>query len=221
MDRRDAVPSGTYSAALLAAMLLLPSTGCVGLVANLIYAAGETVPAAFDGLRGQKVAVVCVSDASTFGPSNVNDQLAQRIGDLLVQRVREIRVIGQPQISRWRDENDWNELDFLALGKGVGADRVLAVEIGAFSLHDGPTMFKGRAEVGVVVYDVMQPGQPVFRIAPRQVQFPSAAGQYTTDMSEAEFRQKFTAVIAHQVARNFYAYDLKEDFALDATLISP
>jgi len=56
------------SVLLLLASALLVFPGC-GAMAQLMYVLkGHNVPAEFQGLEGKKIAVVCVSDASAYGP---------------------------------------------------------------------------------------------------------------------------------------------------------
>jgi hypothetical protein len=48
--------------------------------------------------------------------------------------------------------------------------------------------------------------------------FPKTGGHPTTSTSEAKFRSAFIRVLAVQVGRLFYPYDLVEDFGEDANM---
>ncbi|MCP4193226.1 MAG: hypothetical protein GY768_21655 [Planctomycetaceae bacterium] len=210
----------TIAVSLVSAVLLVSSAGCVGLLANLMHAAnGNLAPAAYAGLEGKRVAVVCVSNSEMFGPTEASMDLAKRVGVLINQNVDEINLVSPQEIANWIDRNDWDHLDYTEVGRGITADMVVAVDLDSFSLHDGKTLYKGRADLKVVVYDMNQGGKKVFTATPPQIQFPSNSGYHTTDISEAEFSQQFVTLVARRVARNFYAFDVAEDFAADVSLI--
>mgnify|MGYP002032193437 CR=1 FL=1 len=135
-------------------IVLLSSAGCIGLTANLIKAwTGMVVDAEFDELIGKRVAVVCLSDTASFGPGPIGDELAIEVAYLLKTSVDGIAVVHQQEIDDWKDENDWDQIDFREIGRGVGADMVIAINLHALSLRDGATMFRGQSEAEVVVYD--------------------------------------------------------------------
>ncbi|MCA9242218.1 MAG: hypothetical protein KDA37_18530, partial [Planctomycetales bacterium] len=81
------------------------------------------------------------------------------------------------------------------------------------------TLYKGRADVKVVVYDMTQGGNEVFVYHPSQVQFPENSEYHTTDLSERSFRTQFLKVLSSRIARQFHAYNVEEDFARDTSVI--
>jgi len=194
-------------------------TGCLGLVANLIHAGfGNLIPAAFDQLAGRKVAVICLSSSSSFGNSSAADAVAQQVERMLVTRVPEITLIDQQEIADWMDRNEWNEVDYRELGDGIDTDFLIAIDFGNFTLHDGPTLYKGRADIGITVYDIPK-GEVAYRVEAAQVVYPINGGQHTADTSESAFRSRFLGIISARVARHFYSYEMKEDFGRDETTI--
>lgn len=204
---------------LLVAAVAGLGSGC-GLVVNLMHAGwGHMVPAEFEGLAARQVAVVCVSETNTFGPRPISELIARQVTALLKENVRKIEMIDQQRVDRWIDENDWNQVDYLEIGHGLGAETLVAIDIVSFRLHEGQTMYKGRAEADIAVYDLTADGTEVFRKSLQEIQFPANSGQHTTDISERAFRGKFVDVVANHIARIFYAYDFKEDFARDPTFI--
>ena len=213
------VAAGKFICVLLMLVFLTPLVGCLGLVAHLINAAGGgLVPAAFPGLRDQKVAVVCVSN-SEFGPTSTSPELSRRMNRLLKSNVKDIQLVSHQEVADWIDRHDWDRVDFRAIGEGVGADLVVAIDIDTLSLHENKTMYKGRADVHVVVYD-MESGQEVFAKSPSQIVFPETAGIWPTEISERQFRKQFLDVVADRIARNFYPYDINDDYAREAELLS-
>ena len=81
-------------------------------------------------------------------------------------------------------------------------------------------MFKGRCMVDVAVYDITDSGKKILVLDALPVVYPANGAQSTTALSPRQFRDDFLNVVAHEVAKNFYRHDLKEDMALDATFIA-
>ena len=141
---------------LLVALVLAISTGCIGTFVNLMNAAqGNVVPANFTGLKGKRVAVVCVSNSEAFGPSYASLALASQVGEAARSaNVSDVTIVETQKIADWIDRNDWDYLDYKAVARGVDAEMVVAIDLDSFSLHEGKTLYKGRADVEVVVYDM-------------------------------------------------------------------
>ena len=205
---------------LLVAALLVPSWGCVGTMANLIHVArGNLVPARYKGLEEHRIAVVCVSNSESFGPTSASVALSKEVGKLLEENVHKIQLIDPQVVADWIDQNGWDYLDYVALGKGVDAEMVLAIDLDSFSLHEGRTLYKGRADISVTVYDMTQGGKEVYANVPSQIQYPMNSGYHTTDMSEVGLSSAVPLDRRFTDRAHFYAYDVKEDYARDVTLI--
>ncbi|MEM7457678.1 MAG: hypothetical protein AAF456_25340, partial [Planctomycetota bacterium] len=115
------------------ALLILAVTGC-GAMTNLMYVIkGHKIPAAYDGLEGRKVAVICVSDASAYGPDTLTYTIANTVSLKLGMMVDDIEIIPPIEIEQWKDNNGWDERNYLEIGRGVGAESVLAIEIASYS----------------------------------------------------------------------------------------
>ncbi len=207
-------------AAMLLAALVLPATGCVGIAAQVLYLIrGNKVDAEFDGLADKRVAVVCVSSTSSFGPGAESVMVAQTIGNILRQRVKRIDVVRNDEVADWIDNNNWDQIDFRTVGRGVNADMVLAIELDSVRLSEGATLYKGRANISITVYDLTEGGKVVYRKEPMDFAFPANGARHSTEVSEANFRRQFVHVLSEQVAKRFYAYDAIEDVAMDSTFI--
>ena len=200
------------------AILLSSTTGCVGLLANLLHTSlGNLTPAQFEGLADRRVAVVAVSNSSSFWPTTAAEEIAQQVERALTENVKKIQIVKQQEIDEWMDRNDWNEINYQELGKGIGADSVVAIDVGSFSLHDGKTLFRGRADVEIKVYDISNGGEIIFQETPPQIVYPAATGVHKTDTSEPNFRRMFLTVLSNRIARYFYAYDASLDFGQEAS----
>ena len=68
---------------------------------------------------------------------------------------------------------------------------VVAIELSAFSLYEGQTLYRGRADVRVRVLDLKAGGGEVFSRRMAEITFPSNAAYPTTDSSENKFRVAF------------------------------
>jgi len=236
-----ATPRCVVLAVVASGLVSLLLTGCAPfrLLSNVIHASGAGLaPAEFAGLEGRRVAIICLSDSLSYGPSMATTQLARAVGANLTKQVKEISIVPQKQVDDWYDTHDSDNFDIPALGNGVAADAVLVVDLNRFSIYEGQTLFKGRAEVEVLVYMASEnpdenepaPGDaesepPVkwrvaYRGSPPQIQYPKNAGITTTEISEKEFRRRFMAVLASRVSRTFYRYDRNEDMALDSALLN-
>ena len=202
-------------------IVVLSSAGCIGLTANLIKAwSGMVVDAEFDQLIDKRVAVVCLSDTASFGPGPIGDELAVEVAYLLKTNIDGIDVVHQQEIDDWKDENDWDQIDFREIGRGVEADMAIAINLHALSLRDGATMFRGQSEAEVVVYDMEADGESVFRRTFTRLTYPVNGIVTTTDMNDRQFRRVYVDFIAREIAKVFYAYDVTEDFAKDPAAIT-
>lgn len=204
----------------LALCLLVPVSGCVGLMAQMLYWSGSgQAKAAFDGLEKKRVAVICVSDSSSFGLGTDSLQLARTVAGILKENVKDIKVVRPDEIADWIDRHDWNEVDFVEVGRGVSADMVVAVELKSFSLYEGQTLYRGRANVKARVLDIKAGGHEVFSRKLDEITFPSSGGYSTTDSTEAKFRAAFLQILADQISRLFYDHDMWDDYSSDPASI--
>ncbi|MDA0659204.1 MAG: hypothetical protein O3C60_10215 [Planctomycetota bacterium] len=226
---------------LVVATSLLVLTAVVGcapfrLISNVLHATGAgMVPADYKELEGRRLAIVCASDSLSYGPSAAATQLSRNLGALLAANVKDITIVPQKKVDDWYDKHDSDNFDVPAMGNGVGADAVLVVDLHSLNIYDGQTLFKGRAELEMVVYLANSSddkknkatsntdGTPKWRVdyksAPPEIQFPRSAGITTTEISETEFRRRFMAILAGRLARTFYRHDARDDMPLDSPLL--
>ena len=217
MDR----PSVRYRMvlALALAAAAMPAIGCVSVLETAVFLIkGTDVDPDFAGLKGKKVAVVCRPLVTLqYNNANAARDLAQQVTLLLQQQVPKIQVIEQRKVAKWTDENTWEE--YPEVGKALKADMVVGIDLESFSIFQGQTLYQGKANATVRVYDCKNGGKMVFeKILPQSV-YPPNSGVPTSDRLEAEFRREFVAVLADQIARHFYAHDPHADLAQDATAL--
>jgi hypothetical protein len=199
--------------------VVVSQTGCIGLAAHVIYAIrGNKVKAEYSGLEKKRVAVICVSSASTYGPDNAAERIANAVRMTLAQQNLKIDFVRQNEINDWLDGN-WEDIDYVEIGKAVKADRVVAIDMESYSLYEGTTLFKGRSGFTVSVFDMEQGGQQVFGKGPREFEYPKSTVVPATSTSERQFEQYFVMEMGAEVARYFYDYDFPETIARDAAHI--
>lgn len=207
-------------ALLLAATLLISSTGCIGGMAQILYVIrGHKTPAAFKGLQGKKIAVVVVSDASAYGAGA--DTLTYTVGKAisvdLARNLKDASLIPPSRIEEWIDKNEFDESSFVKIGRGLEAEMVVAVEIGAYTIHDGATMFKGQSDLSVNVYDIANNGQIVYSNGPNEFVFPKM-GRPAIQTTDRNFERLYLAKLTSHVARLFYSHDQLDSVAEDAAM---
>ncbi len=198
-----------------ALVCLVSFSGCVGALSQLMYVIkGHDVPAAYPGLVDKRVAVICVSDASAYGPDSLGQTVASAVSIKLAQGVKKIKLVPMAKINNWVDEYGWDELDFVTLGKGVNAERVVAIEIASYSIHEGATMYKGRANVAVTVYNLEnEEGSNIdFSYGPLDYEFPKN-GRPAIQTNDRQFEAFYLARLTEQISRQFMVYDKLEAFA--------
>ena len=205
----------------LACFAALGSTGCIGMMAQIGWVTGgDLIPAKYDGLDGKKVAVVVMTQGQTYGPGTEATLIGSRVERLLQREIDEIEIIDQDRIQDWMDQNNWNEVDYVEVGKGVEADMVVAVDIDRYTLTDGPTLYKGRTSYSVKVFDMAKKGNKVvFSEEPPMYEFPKQGGRYRDSTSKEKFERQYVTMLSQRIARHFYPYPMTNDYATDAEFL--
>ena len=194
--------------------VIMCSGGCMQLAGLAYMIKGETVKAAFPGLKGKRVAVVCRAPATLqYRNATVARDIAKQVGMLLKKNVKEIDLVDPRDVAKWTDENDWNEYE--EIGKALEVDLLVAIDLESFSLQEDQTLYQGRATINISVLDMAENGEAVFERTLPQSLFPSNPVP-SIDRPEPEFRRQFVEVLATQIGRHFYDHDAFLDFALDS-----
>jgi hypothetical protein len=199
-----------------AACLLAAPAGCgpIATVAWLIHGP-EMIPAEFEGLKGKRVAIVCLDANSLSGPGGEADTVAKAVAVNLQKNVQDIKVVRQTEVADWLDSHGDDITDFRDVGRGVKADMVVGIDLMAFSLHEGQTLLKGTSRVGVKVYDMQKGGELVYEKSPAKIAWPENGARHVTE-NEDQFRTVFIGMLAERIARDFYPFELAKDFGTDA-----
>jgi hypothetical protein len=159
------------------------------------------------------VAVVCKPIVELeYADAGSSRELAVTVGSLIQQHVRKSRIIDQQEVARWIDEHAW--VDYPTVGKALDADMVVGIDLEEFRLHEGMTLYRGRASAHVRVFDVAA-GKVVFEKRFADFQYPADGAIPTSDRTEPQFRAMFLQILAGRIARSFHAYDSRTSFAED------
>jgi hypothetical protein len=192
--------------------------GCQGALFTALYVLrGNDIPAECKNLREKKVAVVCRPIVELqYRNARADQDLAAHVAALLKKNVPKIKVIDHRKVSQWIDENSWDE--YAQVGKAVGAELVVGIDLERFDLYKGQTLFQGRANATVKVYDC-QTGELVFEKRLPQSVYPPNREVPAWEKQEGEFRREFLQVLSDQIARHFYDHEPYTDIALDSKSI--
>src|SRR5436190_22432757 len=193
---------------------LLSGCGPIATIAWLIHGP-EMLPAEFEGLKGKRVAVVCLDANSLSGPGGEADAVAKAVAMTLAKQVSDIHMVRQNEVADWLDSHGDDVTDYRDVGRGVKADMIVGIDLLAFNLHEGQTLLKGRAKVGVKVYDMKKGGELVYESAPKEIGWPENGARHVTE-NEANFRTIFIGMLAERIAHDFYAVELATSFSEDA-----
>jgi uncharacterized protein YbjQ (UPF0145 family) len=201
------------------AIAMLPAFGCRSLLATAVLLTnGTDVAPEFGDLKGKKVAVVCRPVVNLqYRDTNVARDLAQQLSSLLQARVSKIQVIEQRKVTKWADENTWEE--YPEVGKALKADMVVGVDLESFSLYQGQTVYQGKASATIRVYDCRHGNKLVFEKPLPPSCYPPNSVVPASDRPENAFRHQYLGVLADQIGRYFYPHDPNADLAQDAAAL--
>jgi hypothetical protein len=206
--------------ACVAAVAALPVaiTGCIGpLLATGIYVAqgGNIAPAEFDGLEDRRVVVLCSPPAShDFRHAGASRNIARRVGNLIEQNVKGVTVVDQKEVDNWIDESGGQ--DVMDLGRAVNAELLVHIELDEFALNNGRTLYQGRSEATVSVYDMKDSQRLVWDSTLGEILYPKNSGIAVQDKSPQRFQREFEEIVAETIAVKFYKHDPHKLFAMDA-----
>lgn len=203
---------------LVAALLIasLTATGCTGPLLTAMYLIkGTDVDPEFGDLKDKKVVVVCrPSTTIEFKHANACRELSVELSRLLAAKVKKIEVVDIQDVTAWTDENMWDEPT--EVGEALDAQMVVAVDIHNFSLYESLTIFQGKSEMTITVYDMEDEGRIVYETSPAPSAYPPNIGIPTSDKSKMQFERQFVGSLADEIGRHFYPHDYAQQYARDS-----
>jgi hypothetical protein len=192
----------------------LAGGGCTqGLFTIAYLIKGTNVDAECNLLRDKHVVVVCRPVvALKYANARVDQELAEAVANLLKSNVPKIKMVDHRKVAEWMDEHDWS--DYTDVGKAMGAELVVGIDLEQFELLQGHTLFQGRAVAEITVFDC-KTGEAVFNKAPPPTVYPPNHVIPIADKQESQFRREFIHVVADKIGRHFYEHDPNDDNCLD------
>jgi len=205
--------SSTRLATFVALLVFL--AGCAGPLVTGAYLLGYgDTQAEFKGLKKKRVVVVCRPLVELqYSNMNASKMVTREVTRLLRKNVSKIEVVDSQKTDEWLDSN--NSDDYAEIGRAFDADMVVGVDLLDFGIYQGQTLYRGRASYEIKVIDC-QTGQIVFQKSSNQCVWPPNTGVPTSEKQESQFRRQFVGVLAAEIARCFYAYDHRDEFARDS-----
>lgn len=197
------------------------SMGCIGVGAHLLYwMKGTRVDPEFEGLEGKRIAVVVMSDSAPYGPDITTQILAKRIRQKIANEVKKVQMIPRSEIESWTDTNDWDQIDYMEIGKGVNADVVIAVELSGYALQQSSALFRGSTRYSVQVYDMTGDKNhrvPVWGKGPVEYSFPKDHPiPASSGLTATRFEQMFMTDLGEKISHYFCGYEMPDSIARDA-----
>jgi hypothetical protein len=201
----------------MVSVALFGAAGCAPFIATSIYMwnGGNVAPAQTNVLDEQRVVVLCRPPASyEFRNAGAARALGALVSSLLSEHVKKIDVVSPSEVDNWIDEQDWD--NFKDLGHAVKATRIVYIELDDFDLYRGKTLYQGRADITVTVYDVTDRDKEVFKRHLGQVLFPANSGIPAADKPVQQFEAQYVGVLSRRIAEYFYRHDPNAAYAMDA-----
>lgn len=197
------------------------SMGCIGVGAHLLYwMQGNRIDPEYEGLEGKRVAVVVMSDAAPYGPDVSTQILAQTVRRQLATQIKKIDLVSRNEIETWTDTNNWDQIDYMEIGKGVNADLVIAIELAGYNIQQSAALYRGSTRYSVQVYDLKNandPRIPVFGKGPIEYSFPKDHPiPATSGLSTSKFEQMFMSELGDRISHVFCGYEMPENIARSA-----
>ena len=106
-------------------------------------------------------------------------------------------MIDQRKIAKWTDENTWEE--YSEVGKAVKADMVVGIDLESFSIYQGQTLYQGKADATIRVFDCRHGNKEVFEKTIRNAFTRRAPAWPLRNAPRPTFRQEFLMVLANQM----------------------
>jgi len=198
---------------------LFLGSGCQAMLATFLMLTGANeTKAKYKFFKGKKVAVVCISENMTNSRyDDVPRDLAKAVGLHLGQNVKKIEIIPPGTVNKWLDRHDDKVEDFQQLGKDVGANMVLAIDLDSFetSSLSSPGSYQGRADTSFTVYDV-KTGNPLASESLPEYVYPPNTRIDGTDLRESNFKNAYLIQLSERIACYFYSHDHRKFVAMDA-----
>ncbi|MDO4582714.1 MAG: hypothetical protein Q4D62_01290 [Planctomycetia bacterium] len=192
--------------------MLVTLAGCsaFGTIAYIIH--GDEVAPPCKKMKG-KVAIVCRPRASTsYQYSEVAMELSRALNRKIqagIKKPKECQVVNQQKVEEYCDGME-AESDFQEIGKAVGADQVIGIDLLSYNHIAGTNVWQGRADMNVQLIDVATGNvlyEPPFL---NEYVFPKSSVVAAGEQSERAFQNEYIQRLANYISKQFVPYDRTE-----------
>lgn len=174
-----------------------------------------TIAPEYAGLADSTVAVVVYADMDTmYEYPRVREDLSQVVAVMLRRNVENVTVIDPGRVVRYQDDTiDWESLPIQSVGRRLGADKVLYISLGEYSMREAGSisLARGRIRAHVSVYDcTLEPGVDPVQWRQRNVTvlFPEEGPAGIAGQNDRNLQIQTHVLFAEKVARYFYEHKL-------------
>jgi len=144
--------------------------------------------------------------------------LATRLQESAKRNKEKLTVISPSKVQRYKDEHpNWKTGGAEEVGKYFDADYVIDLEITALSLYlpNSHGLLSGKAEISLVVVDMSDPEEPIFK-KEYATEYPKSRGPVpVSDTTPQQFRLQFLGRVATDLSWCFTAHPVDEHFPCD------
>lgn len=200
----------------LLAVVCVTLSGCAHALGVLAVAIkGDDVDPPCMVMEGKVCVVVRPRASTSYQYGDVAVTLAKALNTKLTLGVKKFRkkkkresitFIPQDEVEKYCDGME-AESDFVEIGKAVGADQVIAVDLLAFNHIAGTNVWQGHADMNVQLIDV-KTGDVLYQpeALPEYV-YPRNHPVSSSDQNEWNFQREYILRLGNYLSKQFVPYD--------------
>lgn len=216
----------TLSLAGLVSLTLLSTSGCAGALMMPFYLInGTDAPAVYKNEmkaipKGSKMVVICRTNLNLYGTSNPSADLSVALTHVISTEMKSAKKKKLEWIpfsrveEEFEDEEEFKSQSFEKMGKAVGADYVIGVDIDSFDIHHSTQFYQGNAKVLVRMVKVSEADTIVRQSMPSYVYPPTPIPR--GDLEETDFQKRYVVKLARHIATLFCPHDPHAEYAADS-----
>ena len=194
---------------------LVMGTGCQGFYFLTNPNQSEKVEAEYGRIGKRKVAVVVWADQSTLDVyPRSRERVCRAVTHFMDERLDHARFVTYRDIRKLQERTDldWESLRHAALCKELDCDLVLRIDLLEFTMRASDTrrLRKGRVSGTLALYEG-GPEEHVDAVYQSEVKatYPPKSIHGAQDLDEAGLLHETVDAFAKEVARKFYAHEVK------------
>lgn len=204
---RPTLAQALFAGLLLASPLFL--SGC-WLFAAEERVNGKEVVAQYLGLDDKSVAIVVYVEQATVNEfPHAREEISAHIASQISQNLPKTRLLDPKDVIRWQDDTiNWFGLSEKDIGKHFGTDRVLMIELLAYSAHmkDGYNDLQGNIRATAKVYEVDSPEAIPAWTGSFDTRWPKDGPLDSERTNEVVVRKHTLELFAENVVRCFHTH---------------